>query len=153
MTEAMMEHDDREVIRLVQENRDVMGDAIPTRKGFVWMPEIAEEEPKAPVTMDEDRELERLVNANTAWYRQQEEASREEERQRLRCCRERDAQATRLWHMVREGAAALAPCVLGAAMLGGMTQGWVDAVFAAGLALVCFAWAGLRLRSVIHGGD
>lgn len=152
MTEAMMERSDREVIRLVQENRGAMGDAIPTRKGFVRMPRIVVEEPAAPAPVDEDRQLERMVNTNTAWYRQQEEAAWEEEQLRLERRRELDREEVRMGQLARRGAAALAPAVLGMAVLGGMAQGWAEPVFAGLVAGICFVWALARLRRVAHGG-
>ena len=152
MTEAMMERDDREVIRLVQENRDAMGDALPTRRGFVRMPRIVEEEPAAQAPMDEDRELERLVNANTAWHRQQEEAAMEEEQLRRKHYRELDRGEVCMGRLVRRGAAALTPALLGTAVLGGMAQGWAEPIFAGLVAGICFVWALARLRRVIRGG-
>jgi hypothetical protein len=153
MTEAMMERDDREVIRLVNEGKtaDMGPDVIPTRRGFVRMPRIVEEEPAVPVPMDEDRELERLVNTNTAWYRQQEETEMEAEWAEIEDRRHRDREAALYWEKARRSLAALSPAALGTAVLGGMVQGWVDVVFASGLAAVCFAWTWLRLRRAWHG--
>lgn len=152
MTDAMMATADREVIRLVQENRDAMGDAIPTRKGFVRMPRIVEEEPAAPAPVDEDRQLERMVNANTAWYRQQEQAALEEERTRLDRHRAQDREEACRWALLRRSTAAMAPALLGMAVMGGMAQGWAEPVFAGLLAAVCFLWSLGRLRRVLHGG-
>lgn len=150
---ARQEREDREVIRLVDEGKktDALAEAIPTRRGFMLLPQIQEEEPPANAPMDEDRQLERMVNYNTAWRRQQEEAAMEAEWAKIEDFRQRDWETAMNRKRVCQGMAALSPAALGVAVLGGMVRGWADVLFAAGLAAVCFAWAWLRLRRVWHG--
>lgn len=149
---AQQEREDREVIRLVDEGKmtDALAEAIPTRRGFMLMPRIQEEEPAANVPMDEDQQLEQMVNCNTAWYRQQEETAMEAEWAEIEDRRNRDREAALYRKRACQSLAALSPAALGTAVLGGMVQGWADVVFASGLAAVCFAWTWLRLRRVWH---
>lgn len=99
---------------------------------------------------DEDRELERMVNPNTAWRRQQAEKAATEAAVPAAWGRVGREESCR-WRRIRRTATAVAPGALGIGILGGMVRGWAVPGFAVAAALVCFCWAFARVRGLRYG--